>query len=164
MGFWSSYEACMPDRKNRRRFRRALFVVLVAGVGAALGCDSSSPILPCSAPEIISSRFELPATNVLSALITAHVRATDSVALRFGIAGGPLESSAPAVTVTGDSALVPLLGLRDETQYNVQAVAFNDCTTTTGPKLSFTTDRLPADLPKFSASGVDPTPGYVTFA
>src|SRR6478672_2832706 len=178
----------MPDRKNRHtswtervvsgktgrvgqqddtvchHFLRAPFVVLLAGVGASLGCDSPSPVRPCSPPEIISSRLELPATNVLSALITAHVRSTDSVALRFGIAGGPLESSTPAVTETGDSVLVPLLGLRDETQYNVQAVAFNDCTTTTGPKLSFTTDRLPADLPKFSASGVDPSPGYVTFA
>ena len=146
------------------RFRKALFLVLLAGVGAAFGCDSTSPIPLCSRPEIISSRFELPATNVLSALITAHVRATDSIALRFGIAGGPLESWTPAVTEAGDSALVPLLGLRDLTRYDVQAVAFNDCTTTPGPMLTFTTDKLPADLPKFSASGVDPSPGYVTFA
>jgi hypothetical protein len=46
----------------------------------------------------------------------------------------------------------------------VQAVAFNDCTTASGPVLSFTTGSLPADLPKFSVSGVDPSPGYVTFA
>ncbi len=106
----------------------------------------------------------MPATNVLSAVISARLRTADSVTLRFGIAGGPLDSSTPAVTEPGDSALLPLLGLRDVTQYEVKAVAFNKCGTSSGPVLSFTTDKLPADLPRFTASGADPSPGYVAFA
>ena len=94
----------------------------------------------------------------------AHVRLADSVALRFGIAGERLDSSAPAVKVTGDSAAVPLLGLRELTQYNVAAVAFNNCGTTAGPTLTFATNALPSDLPRYSASGSDPSPGYIAFA
>ena len=146
------------------RIRKAIFGVLLTSVGAALGCDSTSPIRSCAGPEIIASSLELPATNVLSAVITAQIRTADSVALRFGIAGGPLDNSTPAITQPGDSVLLPLLGLRDQTRYDVQAIAFNDCANAPGPLLSFTTDRLPSDLPRFTAFGADPSPGYVAFA
>lgn len=143
---------------------RAIFFLVLGAVGGLLACDSTSPIRACTAPEIISSRVELPAGNVLSAVITVRLQAADSVALRFAIAGAPLDISTPAVTSSGDSALVPVLGLREETRYDVQAVAFNECSITPGPVLSITTGKLPADLPKFTASGPDPSPGYVAFA
>lgn len=148
----------------RNCLTRTISCVLVAGIGALLGCDSTSPVRFCSPPEIISTTFELPPTNVLSAVITARTREADSVVLRFGLAGGPLDSSPPAVSEPGDSVLLPLLGLRDQTRYDVKAVAFNNCAGTSGPVLSFTTGSLPADLPRFTASGVDPLPGYVAFA
>ena len=63
-------------------------------------------------------------------MITARVRTADSVAVRFGIAGGPLDSHTPAIANPGDTVLLPLLGLRDQTRYDAQAVAFGDCDTT----------------------------------
>jgi hypothetical protein len=143
---------------------KTISCVLVAGIGALLGCDSTTPFPFCSPPEVISSTFELPATNVLSALIRARIHEADSVVLQFGVAGGPLDNSTPALAEPGDSVLLPLLGLHDQTRYDVKAVGFNECGSTSGPVLSFTTGTLPPDLPKFTASGVDPSPGYVAFA
>jgi hypothetical protein len=148
----------------RNRLARRFAGVLLAGIGVLLGCDSTSPTRSCSKPEIISSSIDLPPTNVLSGVITARVHTADSVAVRFGIAGGPLDSHTPAITNAGDTVRLPLFGLRDQTRYNAQAVAFSDCDTTAGSVLSFTTEALPADLPKFTASGIDPSPGYVAFA
>ena len=130
----------------RNCLARRFVGVLLAGIGVLLGCDSTSPTRSCTKPEILSSSIDLPPANVLSAVLTARVREADSVAVRFGIAGGPLDSHTPGITNPGDTVLLPLLGLRDRTRYDAQVVAFSDCDTTAGSISSFTTEALPADL------------------
>lgn len=117
------------------------------------------------APEIEAAAAAAGAANVLSAVVTVHLRHGDSVLVRFGTApGAALDSAAPAVRVEGDSAVVPVLGLLPATAYELRAWAFGPGGTTRTDVLRVTTGALPADLPSYAAGGPDPSPGYVAFA
>ena len=129
-----------------------------------MGCDEVVDPEPCAAPEIIRSNVTSNTNNVLSAIVTANVRFADSVGLRYGLAPGTMDDVAPAVAPALDSVLVPLLGLHASSSYNIQLVAYSACGITASAVHTFTTSPLPSDLPKYTATGQNPAPGYVAFA
>ena len=118
----------------------------------------------CAAPTVVRSSLTSNPNNVLSAIVAAEVRSADSVALRYGRVGLPLDSVTPAVVPHNDSALLPLFALYPSAGYHTQVVAFNECGRSEGAVLSFATGTLPSDLPSYAAGGPDPSPGYVAFA
>jgi hypothetical protein len=134
----------------------------------AVACEPEASLEPGSpptfAPRVVTSAVAPTPGNVLAAVVTARVRWADSVAARYGLAGTALDSASPAVPWLGDSALVPVLGLLPDTTYTVQVVAYGTGRTAEGDTLTLRTGALPADLPRYVASGVDPSPGYVAFA
>jgi hypothetical protein len=138
------------------------------GAGALLAACAGEPagIAQPMPPEIVSASAAANEHNVLSATVSVRVRRTDSVAVRFNLrdepAAGP--SATPVVLVTGESVAIPVLGLIADRQYVFRTVAYGADGTTTGEPLDFATGALPSDLPRFAASGSDPSPGYVVFA
>src|SRR2546427_4948060 len=75
-----------------------------------------------------------------------------------------LDSATPAVTVTGDPVVIPVLGLLPDTRYTLRFVAYGGDQIVLGDTLGFASGTLPADLPQYVAGGKDPSPGYVVFA
>jgi Arylsulfotransferase (ASST). len=121
-----------------------------------------------SAPIIEAATAEASAHNVLSVIVSARVRNADSVAVRFRLdAPSAGDSVTPAVKTLRDSAataVVPVLGLLPESRYIVRAIAYGAGGNLDGDAIDFTTGPLPSDLPRYSASGSDPSPGFVVFA
>ena len=145
--------------------RKSALAAILSGCIGALACDSPVQPAVCTEPWVGKTSVTARANNVLSAIVTADVRSADSVAVRFGLASGPTDSVTASVAAGDTSAAsVPVLGLSAEAGYGMQLVAFNKCGATTGALLTFATGALPADLPRYTASGTDPTPGYVVFA
>jgi len=118
---------------------------------------------PASPPLIDAVRVGATSVNVLSALVTVHVRGADSVAVRYG--AGAAVGLSPAVIPADDSAVVPILGLLPGAAYTMRAVAYAGGVqaAVAGP-VAYVTDTLPSDLPHYVASGSDPAPGYIVFA
>ena len=146
------------------RWRVAALATAIAALPVATGCGSDDGVTPApSPPEIVASTITGNPNNVLSAVVTARVRFADSVAVRYGLAGGPLDSATPAVTPVVDSALVPVLGLLPDTGYILAVVAYGEGQMV-AETLVFHTATLPSDLPPYVAGGSDPSPGYVLFA
>ena len=96
-------------------------------------------------------------------MVSARVRFADSVVVRYGTSSS-LDSVTPAVVVAGDSATAPVLGLVASTRYTFRVLAFGAGLTVSSGPLSLITDSLPSDLPHFTTSGTDPSPGYLVFA
>jgi len=130
----------------------------------AVGC-ASEPLGVRPFPPVIDAAAVVPnPDNALSAVVSVRVRHADSVAVFYGLQGSALDSATPAVTPVGDQALIPVLGLLPDSAYAMLIVAYGGAHARgTGP-LSFVTGSLPADLPRYTASGSDPSPGYVVFA
>ena len=128
--------------------------------------DGASGVTAPSHPTITGASVGPNPTNVLSAVVTVRVRDADSVAIRFSLAGNgsPTDSITPGVPITGDSAVVPVLGLLPARAYTVTPVAYGAGSATLGESLDLATDTLPSDLPRYTATGTDPSPGYVVFA
>ncbi|HUF27864.1 MAG TPA: arylsulfotransferase family protein [Gemmatimonadaceae bacterium] len=143
---------------------RALAAALTLVV--SMGCDRDAVVAPTPPPppEILASAVAANPGNVLSAMVTAEVRFADSIAVHYGLAGGTLEGAAPAVVPIDGSVLVPVLGLRADTRYDLQIVAYGGGEPLAGPVLELLTGTLPEDLPHYTASGPDPSPGFVVFA
>jgi hypothetical protein len=140
-------------------------IICTAVLIAACANELSAP-LPKAAPTIISLDVAAHFENVLSAVVSVHVRDADSVAVYFtlGDVASAGDSLAPAVKTVGDSATIPLLGLLPARYYLVRAIAYGPGGNTIGKVTELTTDTLPPDLPHYTASGLDPSPGYVVFA
>jgi arylsulfotransferase ASST len=132
---------------------------------AACERDTIAPPPP-EAPVILTADAVTNPANALSATVRVHARAADSVAVRFvvGDSYSANDSSTAAVGVAGDSAVIPVFGLSPNTRYTLHAIAFGPGGATTGESIHFTTDTLPSDLPRYTASGSDPSPGYIVFA
>ena len=133
----------------------------------AAGChDGASGIAAPMRPAIAATSVAPNPTNALSAVVVVRVRDADSVAVRFSLAGNAssADSLTPGVTVTADSAVVPVLGLLPARTYTLRPVAYGAGGATLGESLDFTTDTLPSDLPRYTATGSDPSPGYLVFA
>jgi hypothetical protein len=138
------------------------FVVLLAAACNWEGVSTE----PCSLPEVVSSSVAANPTNVLSAFVTARIRGADSAAIRYTIGSSTTEEITPlaSVEVADDSVMLPVLGLRPNTEYTLAVVSHTHCASVDGPTLKFTTGTLPSDLPTYVASGPDPSPGYVVFS
>ena len=138
--------------------------VLVAVIVSACR-ELAGPSTP-AAVTIESSTVVANANNVLSVVVSVRVRNADSVSVRFHLGDVPSEgdSVTPAVRSTADSATVPVLGLLPARRYVLRAIAHGMGGPALGDAIEFTTDTLPSDLPRYAASGVDPSPGYVVFA
>ena len=144
--------------------RKAALAALLAASVWTSGCGTLVEPTLCHVPDVLRSSVTSNPNNVLSAIVAAEVRSADSVAVRFGRGAGPLDSITPPVIAGDAPVLVAVFGLHEATDYNIQLVAFNDCATSAGPGLPFTTGALPADLPRYAGAGADPSPGYVVFA
>lgn len=131
-------------------------------LGGCRGEDCCGP--PPSAPEIAAAAAATRPENVLSLLVTGRTRFADSVAVRYGIVGGALDSVTPAEQPADSEVALPVFGLLPETEYELQIVAYGDGTTVSGDLLHITTGSLPADLPRFVAGGPAPSPGYILFS
>jgi hypothetical protein len=94
--------------------------------------------------------------------VTVRARNADSVSVRFHPAG--YDSVTPAVASIDGDATIPVLGLRPEQRYVLRVVAHGAGGTVVGDTLELTTGSLPPDLPRYTAGGSDPLPGYVVFA
>jgi hypothetical protein len=140
---------------------------IIAACALSAGCVSEPlGIAERFAPAINAATVATNSHNVLSAVVAVRVRGADSVAVRVRLAdaAAAADSLTPAVPVVGDSATIPVLGLLAARRYSLRAVAYGPGGITLGAALDLTTDTLPADLPRYSAAGVDPAPGYVVFA
>jgi hypothetical protein len=102
--------------------------------------------------------------NVLSAVVALHATNADSILIRFGPVGEPLDSATPSTPIAHGLTVIPVLGLVPETAYAMQVVAHGGCGAEPGPMLAFTTGSLPGDLPHYSAGGPSPSSGYVVFS
>ena len=138
----------------------------LGALAAVLACGGAGEGLvepACVAPVV--SRVEVAAdpANALRAFATAAVQGADSALVRFG-PGASRDSATPAVVARGDTIVVPILGLEPARAYGAQLVLYNRCGATASDVLAFETGALPSDLPRYSAEGADPAPGYVVFA
>jgi hypothetical protein len=139
----------------------------IACVPCILSGCSETPTGPDELPPAINtSRVEPNQHNVLSAIVTVRARHADSIVVRYRLADdvAGADNATPAVSVQGELAAVPVLGLLPERRYVVRAVAYGKGGTVLGDPLEITTAALPLDLPRYIASGPDPSPGYVLFA
>jgi hypothetical protein len=107
--------------------------------------------------------------NVLSVIVSVSVRNADSVAVRFRLAdvAAADDSATPAVATVDDSAMaviVPVFGLLPSRRYVLRTLAYGADGVAESDSLEITTGELPSDLPRYSASGSDPSTGFVVFA
>src|SRR5437773_1784937 len=124
-------------------------VLLVAALLITVGCGTDDGVTSPPPPAILASAVADNPSNVLSAVVTGRVRHADSVAVRYGLAGSPLDSATPAVTLAGDSVLVPVLGLLPDSRYILRLVAYGGDQTVLGDPVGFATGRRPpAPLPR----------------
>ena len=143
---------------GRRRAGRVACLVLFSSAA----CDSSAPHPP---PRIASASVQSNAQNAISAMVAIEARDADSVRVLFRIAAAAATAdSATAAEVARDVNTLAVLGLLPETPYVMRPVAYGRGGVTTGAPIPFITGALPADLPRYVASGDDPSPGYVVFA
>jgi hypothetical protein len=129
-------------------------------------CDAARDVEPPTPAAVEASQATAVPTMVIAARVTATLRHADSAAVRYGAPGAALDSITPAVAIGTDSATVvlPVLGLRPQTAYDLQVVAWAHDQPSTGELLRVTTGALPFDLPSFTAGGSAPLPGLVAFA
>lgn len=155
----------MSDRiMTQPGLRRAVLAVALVLLGACSDGDGALEPILCDLPTIASSSAVVNPANVLSSIVSVATVSADSVAVRWGLAGATLDSVTPAFVPVANSVVVPVLGLRPSTSYAAQVVAYNSCGTTSGVTHPVNTGALPSDIPVYTASGADPSPGYVVFA
>ena len=142
---------------------RALIVI---GVAMLVGClDSTVGVARPPAPTIEAATAAAGQTNVLSAVVSARTREADSVAVRVSLTTRPQEYDiTPAVAVDSQTTTIPVFGLVAEQSYVLRVVAYGRGGMVAGDGIDFVTGALPSDLPRYTATGADPLPGYVVFA
>lgn len=138
---------------------------LISAVMVAAACGDQ----PAAAPRTVSPSIDVAAVapnaqNVLSALVTARVRDAQRLVVRYRRAGSTVDEVTPAFDVTEGALRIPVLALQADAQYHMRVLASGPGGTTESHEMVMTTGSLPADLPRYTASGVDPSPGFVTFA
>ena len=146
-----------------RGVRSAALGALLVASGCGFANDGFLEPAACAKPVVSRAAIAANPTNVLSAFVTANVGRADSAVIEFGL-NPAMESVTPSFPVDGDTVRAPVLGLDPSAEYNAQLVAINDCGSTRGEVLTFTTGPLPNDLPTYAAAGADPSPGFVVFA
>lgn len=145
------------------RLVRARLPLVIGAVLPFAACDGEPAGLDALAPEVVASSVAPNDHNVLSAIVSVRARRADSLMVRYGPTGGPLDDATPATVPEAEDVVLPVLGLHPETEYILQVVAFGS-RVETGEVLSFTTGSLPDDLPAYLAGGPAPSLGHVVFA
>jgi len=135
----------------------------LAGLLALPACadDIVAPSAP--PPKILSAIAAANPRNVLSAVVIVRLESAHSAEVRYR-GGAEPDGVAPAVRTSGDSVVVPVLGLAAETAYDFVAVAHGAGQAVMSEPISFVTGALPEDLPAYAAVGADPSPGFVAFS
>ena len=142
-------------------------VRLIGAAWLLASCSDGSPGVAAPLAPVIASATVTPGPfNALSAVVSVHTWDADSVVVWYRLDDTTAvgHSATPAVATSVDSATVPVLGLLPARRYLMGALAYGPGGLTEGEPLSFTTDTLPSDLPRYTAGGPDPSPGYVVFA
>jgi hypothetical protein len=138
------------------------WLMILAGAALAGCLDAPVGITPPPAPIIDAATVATNTHNVLSAVVSVHVRNADSVLVQLQPTGDGAVT--PAMPPVGGLVSIPVLGLRPEQHYVLRPVAYGPGGTVIGDGLELTTSALPSDLPRYTAGGTDPSPGYVVFA
>jgi len=140
---------------------------IICAAALVIACENgpsapSPPVLPTISATSVAANPD----NALSALVSVQVSNADSVAVRFHITDAlPADDSVTAAAQpAGDAAAIPMLGLLPLSSYRLRAVAYGAGDSVLGGAIEFTTGALPSDLPRYTAGGIDPLPGYVVFA
>jgi len=144
-------------------------VTLIGAVAFLAACrDGPQGIAPPPpvAPVIASAAVTLGPFNALSAVVSVHTWDADSVVVWYRLDDTTVvgDSATPAVVTSGDFSVIPVLGLLPGRRYLLGAIAYGPGGLAEGEPLTVTTDTLPSDLPRYTAGGLDPSPGYVVFA
>jgi len=144
---------------------RSLAIAGVTVLVAACVNEPANLLLP-GGPAIDATSVAANSNNALSAIASVHARNADSVAVGYHLADVPPtgDSLTPAVPTVGDFATIPVLGLLPARRYILRAIVYSARGNVAGDAMEFTTEDLPSDLPRYAASGPDPSPGYVVFA
>ena len=129
-----------------------------------VACTNEPAGLASRPPAIDASSVVKNSDNALSAIVSVRLRNADSVAVRFHFSNTLGDSVTPTVRVAADTAIIAVLGLLPDAGYTLRAVAYSSGDSVVGDSLALKTDTLPSDLPRYTAGGVDPSPGYVVFA
>jgi len=155
----------MIRRGGVERFVRRAALVLLTLVPACHDGARDQLIANPDPPRIIAASVAANPQNVLGVVVLASTSLADSVAVRYHLAGETADhdSVTPSVPAEADAS-VPVLGLLPDSRYVLRPMAFGAGGTVTGDSLEWQTDSLPSDLPRFTASGPAPSPGYLVFA
>lgn len=155
----------------RNSLQRAAAAFRSSALATALGltiwgCSREpSNVGPVTRPAIEAAFVVSNPDNVLSAVVSVRARHADSVGVIFHLSGSAntTDSAVPAVVPVLDQVRITVLGLLPASEYVLHVIAYGGMERETGDALIFTTDTLPQDLPRFSAGGSDPSPGFVVF-
>lgn len=105
------------------------------------------------------------ASNVLAALVMARVDRADSIAVRFHLKEAANSTDSVTAAVQGNGLMkIPVLGLLPDRTYELRVTAFSATGVTVTPAVDWTTGTLPDDLPRYSASGDNASPGFIALA
>lgn len=138
-------------------------VFLVTAIATLIAC-ASEPAAPPLAPVIDAASVASNPDNVLSAIVTVTARHADSVVVRYHLADAEASDSVTPAAVASQVNSLPVLGLLPARRYVLRAVAYGEGGTVASAPLDLLTGALPSDLPSYTTSGADPSPGYVVMA
>jgi len=147
-------------REAPRRCSGTRLALVLALAACADVTEPPSPPAPVLEAPAAAARTD----NVLSALVTGRARFADSVAVQYRTADESLDSVTPPVVLADSELALPVFGLLPDTEYEMRLIAYGEGGTASSQPLHIRTGSLPADLPRFRASGPSPSPGYVLFA
>lgn len=137
----------------------------LAAPAVLLSACTADVVAPATEPPVISSsRAASDIENVLGGTLSVRVLHADSVRVQYHLANmEDIDSATPAMRVTGDSVVVPVLGLLPGSRYTLRGVAFGAGGSSVGDSVDLVTGDLPIDLPQYGVSGAAP-PGYTVLA
>lgn len=120
------------------------------------------PEKPTAFPAVVSVGVYINTNNVLSAIVAVRATNAATVAIEFG-SDSLFTQCTPLVHIAGDSARLPVLGLKANRSYTMRAVAISASGHKThSAPFSFQTPSLPDGLPRFSVvARQTPSTGFV---
>ncbi len=151
-----------PTAKTARSRVLPAALVMSASIFAACSHSPVGPDKSAIIPVFTSLKANGNINNVLSAVVTARAFNATAIAVEYG-SDSSFSQSTPFVPVQGDSARVPVLGLKASQSYAMRAAAIS----TSGQKnisaaFSFNTPKLPDELPRVAVlTNQSPATGFV---
>jgi hypothetical protein len=153
-----------PVARAARPLAAALTAALLAA--ACSSDDGPGPAGPDPVlPAVVSAEAAANPHNVISAIVRAESRDAETVRVEFGRAGS-FDESTPDFPATGGVQQLPVLGLHEESDYQLRVVATSATgDTAVGAPLAFRTGSLPASVVDFEVvrTGAS-SPGFTLLA